>query len=79
MIFNYDGTNDKCPVPLVTMRLLLKKLQLGDQCILLIKDPGSLKDIPKLLKKQSYFYSQRRLEDGIVEVVIESKAELSKV
>lgn len=73
MIFNYDGTNDKCPVPLVTMRLLLKKLQSGDQCIVLIKDPGSREDIPKLLTKQHYCYTQRALADGLVEVIIESK------
>jgi len=73
MIFNYDGTNDKCPVPLVTMRLLLKKLQAGDQCIVLLKDAGSLKDIPKLLTKQGYCYSQHDISDVIVEIVIESK------
>jgi len=73
MIFNYDGSNDKCPVPLVTMRLLLKKMQAGDQCIVLIKDPGSLKDIPKLLTKQGYYYSQHGVSDGIVKVIIESK------
>ena len=75
MIFNYNGTNDKCPVPLVTMRLLLKKMRLGDQCVLLIKDQGSLKDIPKLLSKQGYCYSQFGLSDGIVEIIIESKIE----
>ena len=73
MIFNYDGSADKCPIPLVTMRLLLKRMQAGDQCILLLRDPGSLKDIPKLLNKQGYCYSQHRIDDGIVKVIIESK------
>jgi len=75
MIFNYDGTNDKCPVPLVTMRLLLQKMRLGDQCVLLIKDQGSLQDIPKLLTKQGYCYSQHDVSDGIVKIIIESKIE----
>ena len=74
MIFKYDGTNDKCPVPLVTMRLLLKKMQQGDQCILLLKDPGSLSDIPKLLTKQGYSYSQCSTINGIVKVHIESRS-----
>lgn len=73
MIFKYDGTHDKCPVPLVTMRLLLKKLQSGDQCVLLIKDPGSVKDIPKLLIKQGYSFRQSELANSLVEVIIESK------
>lgn len=73
MIFNYDGTSDKCPVPLVTMRLLLKKMQKGDQCTVLIKDAGSVKDLPKLLTKQGYSYSQHSMSDGIVEIIIESK------
>jgi TusA-related sulfurtransferase len=73
MIFNYDGTNDKCPVPLVTMRLLLKKMGLGDQCIVLIKDSGSVKDIPKLLTKKGYCYNECKLSDGVVKIVIESR------
>jgi TusA-related sulfurtransferase len=73
MIFNYDGSNDRCPVPLVTTRLLLKKMQSGDKCIVLLKDPGSVKDIPKLLTKQGYCYEQFEGCDGVVEVTIKSK------
>lgn len=74
MIFEYDGTNEQCPVPLVNMRILLKEMQQGDQCIILLKDAGSLSDIPKLLTKQGYSYSQHRTIDGIVKVQIESKS-----
>ena len=74
MIFNYDGSNDKCPVPLIRMRLLLKKMQEGDQCLLLLKDTGSIKDIPKLLTKQGYCYSQQGKGNGIVEVIVDSKS-----
>jgi TusA-related sulfurtransferase len=73
MIFDYDGTKEQCPVPLVKMRVLLKKMQDGDQCILLIKDSGSITDIPKLLTKQGYSYSQHSTNDGIVRVIVESR------
>ncbi len=70
MIYKYDGSGQKCPVPLVNMRLLLKKMQKGDQCIITIDDLGSLNDIPKLLDKQGYFYRKRAMENSMVEITI---------
>lgn len=73
MIFNYDGTREKCPVPLVAMRLLLRKMFPGDRCVLLLKDAGSRQDIPKLLNKIGYCYRQYDVGEGIIKIIIENK------
>ena len=78
MIYKYDGRGEKCPVPLVKLRLLLKKMQDGDQCIITIDDSGSIKDIPKLLDKQGYFYQKQTTEMGIVEISISRTSHTSK-
>ena len=70
MIYKYDGKGEKCPVPLVNLRLLLKKMQDGDQCIITIDDLGSINDIPKLLDKQGYFYQKQIKEIGTVEICV---------
>lgn len=75
MIYKYDGRGEKCPVPLVKLRLLLKKMQDGDQCIITIDDIGSINDIPKLLDKQGYFYQKQSNDIGIVEINIEKSYE----
>lgn len=69
MIYEYDGTDEKCPVPLVQMRLLLKKMNQGDQCTILVTDSGSKQDIPKLLRKQGYQYTEM-INADIVKIVI---------
>ena len=71
MIYKYDGVGKKCPVPLVQLRLILKKMQLGDQCTITIDDSGSIKDIPKLLNKQGYDYGEKITDNGIVEIKIQ--------
>jgi len=72
MIYKYDGTQEKCPVPLVNMRLILKQMQVGDLCIVRINDLGSVSDIPKFLTKQGYCYSQQTMANGIIEISIEN-------
>ena len=72
MIYKYDGRGEKCPVPLVNLRLLLKKMQKSDQCIIIIDDTGSIKDIPKLLDKQGYFYREQVIDNGIVEISVDA-------
>ncbi len=72
MIYKYDGIGEKCPVPLVQMRLLLKKMQFGDQCIITINDTASLNDIPKLLKNLEYNFSEKSLGKGVVEITIKA-------
>lgn len=72
MIYKYDGRGEQCPVPLVNLRLLLKKMVAGDKCIILIQDVGSVKDIPKFLNKTQYCYRQDFLDNGSIELTIES-------
>ena len=71
MIYKYDGKGQKCPVPLVNLRFLLKKMHQGDQCIILIDDIGSINDIPKLLDKYNYRYQTQTIDDGAVEIQID--------
>ena len=46
-----DFTQSRCPIPLVQTKLHLKQAKSGERFSLLLSDPGSLKDVPKLLKK----------------------------
>ncbi|WP_440875930.1 sulfurtransferase TusA family protein [Thalassotalea sp. PLHSN55] len=70
MLYEYDATNEVCPLPLVKMRVMLKKLQSGDVYILRVADTGSKTDIPKLLSQQGYHFYQQDLAQGIVEIKI---------
>ncbi|MGB2740963.1 MAG: sulfurtransferase TusA family protein [Cognaticolwellia sp.] len=70
MIYQYDATQDKCPVPLVNLRLLLRKLTPNDSCLIRIFDKGSKKDIPVLLIKQGFYFEQRKVDEHIVELTI---------
>jgi TusA-related sulfurtransferase len=73
MVFEYDGSNEKCPVPLVKLRLLLKKMIKDDLCILTIVDAGSIEDIPKLLNKLGYCFEQRVIDGSRVSITIQGK------
>ena len=68
MIYKYDGSEEQCPVPLIHLRLLLKKMIVGDECIILIKDKGSVNDIPKLLNKNNVSYHKQVLDNEIIEL-----------
>jgi len=74
MIYSYNGTNEKCPIPLVQTRLLLKKMSLNDSCIIMVKDQGSIQDITKLLSKNNYKFSQQFNDNGNLEITIQSKS-----
>ncbi len=71
MLYEYDATAEKCPLPLVNMRVILKKMHGGDSCLLHISDKGSISDIPKLLLKQGYQFSEQRLSDGVLQLLIQ--------
>lgn len=73
MLYEYDATNEKCPLPLVKMRVLLKKMKQGDVCLMRITDKGSIKDIPKLLNKQGYPYNMRYIDNSILELHIKNR------
>ena len=70
MHYQYDASGEVCPLPLVKLRVLLKKMSAGDSCRLLIKDTGSKSDIPKLLDKLNYSYTSCIIDDGIQELNI---------
>lgn len=70
MIYQYDGSAEKCPLPLVQMRVILKKMTVNDSCILLLRDQGSLNDIPKYLTKKGYSFTKNTLSNGCVELHI---------
>ncbi|MGV2873965.1 sulfurtransferase TusA family protein [Colwellia sp. E150_009] len=74
MIFQYDASQEKCPLPLVNLRLILKKMKTEDVCVLKINDLGSKESIPKLLTKLGYCYNQRLIDHDIVEITL-SKSE----
>jgi len=73
MLYEYDATAEKCPLPLVKVRVILKKMQQGDSCLLQIKDQGSITDIPKLLIKQGYQFTKLYLGNDVVQLRISNK------
>jgi len=70
MIFQYDASQEKCPLPLVHLRLILKKMTIDDTCVLKIRDSGSKESIPKLLTKLGYDFKQNILDNTIVEITL---------
>jgi tRNA 2-thiouridine synthesizing protein A len=72
MLYKYDATTEKCPLPLVKMRVILKKMQQGDSCLLQISDKSSIKDIPKFLTKKGYQFTPQFLNDDVLQLLIKS-------
>ncbi|MCO4798048.1 MAG: sulfurtransferase TusA family protein [Colwelliaceae bacterium] len=70
MIYKYDASNEQCPLPLVKMRLTLKKLKDNDSYFIRIADNGSKSDIPNYLTNKGYQYTQQQLDNSIVELHI---------
>lgn len=70
MNIHYDGTNEKCPVPLVKLRVMLKKMNKGDTCTVKVNDQGSKQDIPKWLTSRDYEYSAEQIDDNTLELLI---------
>ena len=73
MLYKYDGTGEKCPLPLVKMRVILRKMQKGDTFLLQISDKGSIKDIPKLLTKQGYQFTEQFINQDVLQLMIKDK------
>ena len=69
-VFEYDATQDTCPVPLVKMRLMLKKMVVKDILILKIADSGSKKDIPRYLSNKQYHYVTKNISLNVNEITI---------
>lgn len=72
MVYEYNGINEKCPLPLVNMRLILKKMTASDLCVIKISDQGSKQDIPKYLTEKGYDFSLQQLDSSIVELQIKT-------
>ena len=70
MIFQYDASQEKCPLPLVNLRLILKKMKKGDECIFRIRDLGSKQNIPKLLVRLGYNYNQSPIDNNGIEITL---------
>ena len=70
MLYEYDATKDKCPLPLVKLRLLLKKMRINDTCLIRITDQGSKNDIPNLLNKKGFKFKEQNIDNDIVELLI---------
>jgi TusA-related sulfurtransferase len=73
MLHEYDATQDKCPLPLVKMRMILKTMHPDDICLIRISDKGSLKDIPKYLTSAGYIFTERILDITSVELSIKNR------
>jgi len=73
MLHEYDAINEKCPLPLVKMRVILKNMQANDKCLIRIADKGSKNDIPKYLTNAHYPFSSTILDNGIVELLINNR------
>ncbi|NMP32479.1 sulfurtransferase TusA family protein [Thalassotalea sp. M1531] len=68
--YQYDATKEACPLPLVKLRVMLKKMKTGESCRLLLKDTGSKSDIPRLLDKLGHSYTSQVGDDSIQEFII---------
>ena len=73
MQYEYDATQDECPLPLVNMRVMLRKMDTHDSCLIKIIDKGSKKDIPKFLSNSGYSYTHKIFDNGIVELLIQNR------
>ncbi|MGJ8694294.1 MAG: sulfurtransferase TusA family protein [Thalassotalea sp.] len=73
MFYKYNASTEKCPLPLVNLRVLLKKMSDADSCLITIADKGSKQDIPKYLVKQDYHFTQTVSQEGLVDILINPK------
>jgi len=73
MLHEYDATDEKCPLPLVKMRVILKQMKTNDKCLISIADKGSKNDIPKYLTQAGYPFTSTIFTTGIVELLIENR------
>ncbi|WP_448213384.1 sulfurtransferase TusA family protein [Colwellia sp. MEBiC06753] len=70
MNYRYDARKEVCPLPLVKLRVKLKKMKAGDSLTLIISDSGSKSDIPKLLDKLNHVYTSTIDENGNQQLII---------
>jgi TusA-related sulfurtransferase len=73
MQYQYDASNDVCPLPLVKLRCLLKKMVVGDTCLIKLFDKGSKQNIPKFLHKQGYNFTIEQNINAVLTIHIQGK------
>ncbi|MFD2166913.1 sulfurtransferase TusA family protein [Thalassotalea euphylliae] len=71
MKYEYDASGEKCPLPLVKLRVMLKKMKAGDCCQLLLTDSGSKSDIPKFLQKLGHHVVIKERDNDVQELIIQ--------
>ncbi|MBR9727112.1 sulfurtransferase TusA family protein [Shewanella intestini] len=49
-----DLTPYRCPYPLVQVKLLLKKMKIGDNVVVYLSDSGSRQDVPVFVKNMGF-------------------------
>lgn len=76
MQFEYDASQDACPLPLVKLRVILKKMTVNDTCMIRIADKGSKQDIPKLLTQLGYHFTRAQIDSQVVELIITNKSKV---
>lgn len=69
-LIEYDARLEKCPLPLVKTKLLLKSLTGGQQVRVLLADSGSISDIPKLLTKQCIEFKLQQIDKQVIELLL---------
>ncbi|NTS75973.1 sulfurtransferase TusA family protein [Catenovulum sp. SM1970] len=68
-----DATSLKCPMPLLKLKLLLKKCELCDTIELLVADNASVKDIPAWAEKKGYLVQCNKINNHVVSIMIKFK------
>lgn len=69
-IIKYDARSDRCPVPLVKTKLLLKSLDKGQALRILLCDSGSKQDIPKWMTSIGLPFITTQLSNNVLEVSV---------
>ncbi|MGL4446989.1 sulfurtransferase TusA family protein [Shewanella sp.] len=49
-----DLTSFRCPIPLVRIKLILRRMAVGETLQILLSDSGSRRDVPLFLQKQGH-------------------------
>ena len=73
MFYQYDASKEKCPLPIVNLRVLLKKMSDSDSCLITLSDKGSIQDIPKYLSNKGYHFTKTVSNENLVEILITVK------
>jgi len=61
----------RCPIPLVQTKLFVKSAKGGTQCQILLSDPGSVQDVPAILKKMGHQIEiQQKSDNNLVVLTV---------